>query len=415
MTTPPLRPWYVDRSRYELGLQHCLAARHYEYNHLGTGIRAGRRSLPLLTGTGAHEPIADILQVVKAGGVPSDADIRTLIDGAQDRFMGAAEAGFSVREGPPMNPIDHAFTVKEQCALIEGMTWGWARTVLPVILEHFTIMAVEEEYLLELDPDYRGFQLVLQTTPDFVARDRRTGELGVHDPKTAAKIDDRWRAGWVMSAQMMVQTRAAELAYEEPCTHYWIHGLLKERRGKFTSKGRETGERQYSHLLYASIEPHNPPVNKGTKWKTSGYWIDKRPIWETTFSQNEAGMRPVEWWVKNGLTNEELGEMFVLAGPYQRQGHMIDQLLKEMVTHERWWIDTYLDHGPAPEWSGRIVRSWQCQYGPGFEPCSFIPLCQQQAGYEDPLRMPSAKFVRREPHHDAEKVLQQQQTQGEGK
>lgn len=396
-----MKQWFVDRSRYGLGLGHCLTHRYYRYHLDGVGIEQKKRSLPLVTGEMVHKAIEALLTWKDHSPVA----IRATIANIQGQYRAQLEGvGFTQDSVAP----DLAFTISEQCALIEALVWGWVKVCLPVVQAEYEIVAVEREFPVKLG-EHRGHEIILQVRPDFVARAKTgefKGQLGTVDLKTAKKIDQRYVDSWAMSPQMMIQTVGPEAHLGEPLTHYSIHGFVKGGRGEFKSRDRSVGERQYSSLIYAQLEPPNPPLVKQTQWRTDGYWINKKPLWQERFSQNaDSQVSSIEWWVNNGLPQQDLAETFAIIGPYPRQGFMIESMLAEMLEHEKWWIDTTLDY-PNPHLTGRLPRSWACDYGPGGEPCAMKRLCRRELGWEEPLS--TGAYTARTPHHEQERLAIEQ-------
>ena len=195
---------------------------------------------------------------------------------------------------------------------------------------------------------------------------------------------------------MATGSLAAERRLGEPVSHYYLLGLQVGGRERFSRNGQTTPqERQYSHLCYARVHPPNPPFESETKLEFKGYWYDKQPLWEADFPDKPAGITKVEWVVKQ-MPKRILDEIFVYAGPYERQETLISNLKQEIQGNELSWINKLHDlyeRGNTEEALNQLFpRSYNCFYGR--HRCGFYGPCREGKGWED--------FKVRIPHHDPE-------------
>jgi hypothetical protein len=410
--------WYTDRSRFLDGFK-CPRYRYLRYHSItGYGLDAKQVSVPLTTGSYTHGPLAAILDACKKG-IPSTAEIREIIRAGLIAYRDdLKDRGFLDVES---NDIQRTMT--EQATLIEGMLWGYVRAVLPTLLKEFEIVAIEKEYLLTLA---KG--IVFQGRPDFVARRRSDGVLGIHDFKTASSLGDDYIASFNHSVQMSLGTAAVEAQEGEKVTHFYIHGLLKGSRRPFQKDGvKAPYESQHSPFCYAKFTPAMPPLKKDPSWALTGYWADKQSLWslpQDFWANKPTEMSNVEFWVTQVLPLAEVQEQYKLLGPYERPDHLIKQSLREIEYEERSWIDRLFElhtdpqgrglqstqePGPSPRKFGDpsfqadlqrlFPRSWECWnfYG---GPCPMKHICFEQPSWQEPLV--SGRYQSRLPQHEQE-------------
>lgn len=391
----------TDRSRYALGLSKCLMARYLKYHSFGGyGIEKVGTSVPLATGLHVHLALELILRAHKDHPVTEDEARECVATAISEYKKSVVSRGFSA-EG---DNHDQAWLIQEQAALIEGLVWAWYFTMYPLVQERFEIVAVEEE----IEIAYGADNILFMSRPDFVARDKKTGELGIHDFKTSAVIDDNWVQSWKDSVQMAVGTLAAERKYGEKVTHYYIHGLLKGlRKSEYNreKKAYEGPRRQASSLVYAYHREANLPLVK-EDW--SAAWIRTKDYVKTPTWDFPGG---TEGWVRSQPASE-LYKHCVLAGPYLRQDYLIQQYLRAIPEHEGFWksineefkLDKEAFQAAWPkttfqeELDRAIPRSYSCNdfYG---SRCEFYDLCFKNPGWQDPYIL---GYKDRKPHHTQE-------------
>jgi len=394
--------WPTSRTRYEKGTADCQMARFLGYHYEGVGIRRKGLALPLATGTYLHQALALFLK----GMAPKEAVAKATAAYRAE----VAERGFADQH-------DVLFTVSEQCCLIEGLFWGWVLQIYPKIAERFEILDVEREEQVVLGCTCGGPAgdhaqhtrackgVVLIAKPDFVARDRESHDLTVHDFKTSASFSEATFDQYRASLQFACGILGVEARTGERVQGFYVHAMLKGGRGVFSRGDRlSPQERQYSLLCYAKIAAPNPPVMPKTSWDLKGYWVDKDPVWEAEFSEKPPEMGNSEYWVR-ALGEVELAKHFMLAGPFNRPDAVIDTCVAGLVGEEHQWIDRLwrLAQNKEPWDSAGFQRalayeappSWNCySYGSA---CQFVDICHRRVGWKDPLG--SGKYVKREPLH----------------
>ncbi len=429
---------YTDRSRQELGLQVCERARYWRYHSVnGYGIDHVKEKIHLLTGIAVHEILAFILTVVKTFSptqaeslVPSLQDVRSVSRGHIRNYVqevirryeqDVRANGFYGIE----DELTQELMLKEQLYTIAGLVWGWVKVMLPVVLRDFEIVEVEREEGLVLGctcgkgkadwTEHKAeacFGVLQQSRPDIVLRHRASGALGIHDFKTAKRYDPRSVDRYRDSPQMAVGTAGVERRLGQPITHYYVHFLVKgEARGGYVKATKDfSGPMQLQNsFCYVDYTPPQPPMVK-EQIGTVGTWYTKTPVWLIDFAATgkPEGISNVEWLVER-LPLPELAKLFVLQGPYERQGFMITSYLRQVEHDEQRWsaklwavyegqkagrpIEECLDEN--------IPASWDCYaYN---ERCVYYRICTKDEVFAaEP--MASGFFRLRVPHHEAEKL-----------
>jgi hypothetical protein len=269
-------------------------------------------------------------------------------------------------------------------------------------MEEFEIVAVEQEEDLPIAPG-----ILQMSRPDFVARRKVDGALGIHDFKTSAyPVTEDTVEEYRTSVQMAVGTLGVERRLKEPVTHYYIHSLQKGGRKPFTRKERKTEPRQYSIYCYGKVTPANPPLEPVSVPELGGYWIDKTPVWEMSFPEKAENIENIEHWV-NILPEADVLEQYAIIGPYDRPDALISNYLAGVAGEESWWQKQLSFDWPWEEWGTQEFQtalfqafppSWKCsQFG---QPCQFIPICYRHPGWKEPLI--GGRYTLRRPHHQQE-------------
>jgi hypothetical protein len=413
----------LDRSRWKRGHE-CPRARWLEYDLGGTGIRPKAQSLPLATGSAIHAPLAEILQTVITGDLEPDRKlVRQIISKHVEQYRAACLAsGFSDEPGVE-GATETRYIIDEQATLIEGLVWCFWAEMLPWLRTEFEILAAEKEclYVLGCDcglgdgvgepsdhaaklPSIAGVLanpgcsgIVVMLRPDFIARRKSDGSLGVWDFKSSSGSLDV--SEYEHSVQMALGCLAAEKMFGESCSHYYLLGLKKGRRSRPWKQ--ETGiKKQESVLCYGYYRSASPPV-QAEKWEFEyqrGKDWSKVPIWESSLSGDGTS---AETWALDVLPKEKRSEQLEILGPCQRPEHLLGDFLQQLVYEEQTWAANLA----ATEADGALARfpqSWNChQWG---RSCEFLPICRKYPGLESPeAALTSEQFERREPNHPYEK------------
>lgn len=397
--------WLIDRSRLEAE-DHCQIKRYYQYHagpH-GYGYTGSGSSMPLSTGLAVHAALEPIMKAVSEGSDVTPELQQLSVSVACERMA----RSITVTDGVSFEEGQRA--VKEQQALVAGLVFGWVKTALPTLLHTFDVIHVEQEEAINVTD-----QIIQMSRPDFVCRNKITGELSIHDFKTTAFAGDSFINEWIDSVQMMVGSLGVWKRLGEEVKSYYIHGLVKGmRKASYNETARDYSGpvQQQSPLCYGYYRPGTPPfVNEdwqpnfqykdsqgNVKRLSRGY--EKRPVWETFTAWD---------WV-NRLPQATLNDLFVQAGPYPISQFKLAQFLRGLKTRETDFIAKLAAANAAEAkygWKSEafqealdsiFTRTYDCYpYG---RRCGSYALCFRQQGWEDPIE--SGLYVHRRPHHALE-------------
>lgn len=427
---------FTDRSRQE-SENRCARERYLKYDSVdGYGIVGKAVHVPMMTGLQLHAPLEKVWKMILLGNgslsfpltEPSRKMIRTFVKEAIDTYIAEVKAGGFTAS---IENADYITTLREQCALVEGLTWGWVRHMLPWVMKEHQILSAEQEesYVLGCDcgsGDGKGeledhlavgcSGIVQQSRPDFVMRRLSDGQVGIHDFKSSATLYANDIERYRNSIQMGVGTVGVERRLQEPVTHYYIHFLLKGSWSRQYS-GRSEGSNDYkgpkqqqSPFCYVDYQPANPPISKElVQWV--GPWYKRLPVWSIDTWQDKPPQYQVGEWLAELMPEDLLAKQFVLVGPYDRQTHLIKGHLTQVLHRERRWTQKLWDVHDAVEGGASleealdvsIPQTWACQqFG---EQCIFYKICTHEGiSLRDPLA--SGMYKHRTPHHTPELEFQ---------
>lgn len=442
--------WLTDRSRYETGTGRCAEQRYLRYHAgpSGYGWATSSESVPLTTGTGFHDGLGGLANILKAHDrLPTETDVRQLIADARGRYeTKLSDKGF--RGGMFTSPVIDE-TIKEQSTLIHGLVWAVALRFIPWLHTTYKVLEVEQERLHFLhcdcgagplpqaDHDARGCAgRALMIRTDILAQHRQGGHLAYFEGKTTGWESEAWAEQWETKPQLGLGTLDLEQRYQAEVSEIFIIGANKGSRKK-DKTGPEEGplygmKRQQSPLCYGYCRPGNPPLAKDD-WLPAYEWINeagetkrvskahkKRGVWELDKSdwglwqayQADGTITPEEFWARQ-LPQSVLDKIVFVLGPMNRQDAQLASLRRAMDGEEERWQQTLwtlyeLQQQPGMDWASEafqtakdrlISRSWNCRpFGKEHE-CEFIPLCFKHTGWQAPASM---GFVPRRPHHQPE-------------
>lgn len=407
----------TDRSRHERGLKGCPRARWLEYEYLGRGLRPRAQRIALATGHEVHEVLEAVLRACDGGEPPSQNQARAAIVREVDLYQQHAKArGFY---GVELSE-QALYVVVEQACLIEGLAWCFYRAALPWLLAEFEILAIEQTVHVILgcdcglagvgEPRIEEGQLthegrecggtILPIRPDIVARRRSDGSVVSIDFKTSAYPPQNIDTEHVL--QMGLSTLGASRLTGEPCSQYYLLGLLKGQR---KASGSSTLKTQQSALCYLYHRPADPPMISEASYvagytRARGY--GKVPVWECFPDWRDSGISPVEHWVLDVMSAEEVGDNVAISPPQSVDDRLTPQMLQEIHSEALTWEDIRAAMAADPEGIDSYVRrSWDCH--PWGEDCEFLRVCKMQEGWAHPEE--SGFYEEREPHHLLETEL----------
>jgi hypothetical protein len=403
MTTTTI---FCDNSRRSCA-EHCLRKRYWQYEYLGKGvepIRKGKSEFPLLTGTGVHEIIEQVL-------------VGTEIDEAVTRAI------YQYREDvrPSCDPQDERMTylVGEQWALTEAIGRAWHATKYESFIQTYEVLDIEREESVELAPG-----LVWMSRPDLLVRRRSDGALFIVNLKTTKKADERWVSQWPLDMQTLSEVVAVEGRLNSMKTPeesdiklsgVIILGLLKGEQLQYPPS---SGNWYHNSPLIWAWHNESGKVHPRGEWSARYEWADdegnhrlgkgwvKREIW-LHYPEGVKG------WVRHLLETDPalLEEQVVQLPPILRSDQQI-QSWKSTVVYQEQQIrrnrvaiecvstteplmseikQTYLDETfPMSTGSGNCV--WPSR-------CNMYPVCHENMSPDD-----DTLYQIRVPNHPQENV-----------
>lgn len=403
-------PRLFDRSRYSEGLSRCQMARYLRYELQGRGITRRSNSIPLSTGNCTHSALAGVLEACRTNAVLSDgvtplqtalvapeppwALIRPVLRPAVETAVAAYRAEVAASGFLDTAPEEAEYLSQEQSCLAAGLTWGFVRSQLPLLLREFEILEIEREDLLQVG-EHRGAvitPIVYMLRPDFLVRRRLNKRLYTFDFKTAYSLEESWQAEWENNLQMATQGLGAEARLGEPIVGYYMLGLLKGSRRSYMIDNGDGGKtkgprRQSSVWCYGWLNPGNPPIQE--------------PAWEHEYTRKKGFSKAAIWQDYAGgveqlafdLPEHILHAQYLMLGPFERNEVTVERWLKEAPAEEGRWIDRLAAIKRGEPVESHIASSWACQGMDG--PCAYVPVC---------YGFPSAELLYepRTPHHEEE-------------
>lgn len=446
----PDRPhlWHTDRSAIYTSCGRCPRQRwlNRHFGPTGYGIVRKAESLPLATGTYTHKATEHLQKyLLLHDDLPPAAVVREAIQIASDAYIQKIEArGYRGLLGGE----DVEEVIQEQICLIAGMIWNLADAILPWLHTEFRVIAVEEEntYVLgctcglpptveEAAHAAKGCTgIALQLRQDCLAQRRAGGNLAYFETKTTGSQADQWSAQWETKPQFGLGTLGTLERIGKEVTELYVLGLYKGFRQKAKDGSGKTS--QASPFCWGYCRPGNPPLATDD-WLGSYEWIDevtgqtrraskahqKRGLWELETSDWEpwqqaqaSGFTPMEFWTR-ALPKSVREKQIFLVGPMNRQDWQIPKLRRQILASEQEWqakvwavyekqtaLDlAFNDPKLQEKLDQEVPCSWDCRrFGERHE-CEFVPICHEQAGWEDPLG--TGKFVPRRPHHKPELAI----------
>lgn len=423
----------------------------YHGGPTGYGLTTKRESMPLATGTTAHDGLEGLASILKKHDrLPNEDEVRAIIAGARQRYEDRlTEKGF--RGGMFTSEIITE-TIKEQSALVHGLIWTVALRFIPWLHQSYKVLEVEQERLHFLsctcgagplpqaDHDARGCTgRALMIRTDILAQHRTGGHLAYFEGKTTGWESDAWAEQWETKPQLGLGTLDLDKKYGAEVSELYIVGLNKGSRKKDQTQAAKADQgplagmkRQQSALCYGYCRPGNPPLAKDD-WVPAYEWIDsagetkrkskahnRRGVWELESSdwalwqayRADGAIVPEEFWVRQ-LPMSVLDKVVFVLGPMNRQDAQLKSLVRGMNAEEgRWqeilWRLYEFQSQTGKNWATTefqeqlddlIPRSWNCRpFGKEHE-CEMVDLCFKKAGWQDPIAM---GYVPRRPHHAPE-------------
>jgi len=428
----------------------------------GMGFSRKAQSLPLTTGIYTHLAIAEVCQWMldarlKTGMQPErapDEVIRWAVRLAVEEYerVIAASGLLQITEEDADAAAGLARTIKEQVCLIEGLVWAWSLYRLPVILQEYLIVAVEEEEewvddcSCGLGTGIGGFRdhaarqcggVGVESRPDLLLERRIDHAWCYTELKTASVAWKSWQEQFERNLQLLVGVLGAERRHGVEITHCRIEGLVKGQWKRDYPYEESQPKTQQSPLCYAYHERPNPPMSFGD-WLPAYEYVDREGIkhrvpkgrdsrygkvglWEVdddSFPGKPSWMSPSEWIVRYWAENypHHLARSMAQVGPIPKKRDQLEMALRSLICveklwQERLWAIYQFQVEQKKGWGDPdfhkfvetvVPRSFRCLPYDG-HPCPNIPICfQEQEGWRDPVG--SGLYKYRTPHHSAERL-----------
>jgi hypothetical protein len=415
----------TDRSRHERGLRGCQRARWYEYEYLGTGLRPKAQRIALATGTEVHEAVEAVLRECHDGVVPDPNHARAAIARRVIQYeQKAREKGFYGIELTEQA----AYLVSEQACLVEGLAWAFYRAVLPWLLTEFTILAIEQSVhvIVGCDCGLSGVGepviadgklthegracggTVIPLRPDVVARRHSDESVVTIDLKTSAYEPQNIDTEHVL--QMSLSALAASRITGEPCSQYYLIGLHKGQRKAPVGGGMKTQQSPLCYLYHCPADPPYAPDRYSADY-TRARGFGRVPVWECFPEWKDTGISPVEHWVMEIMSPEEVGKTLSISQPQFVDERLAPEMLVELHAEAVAWDDIRAAVAADPGGIDTYIRrSWDCHpYG---EDCEFLRICKKKGDWGAPEN--DGFYEEREPHHLLELELHKSQQGQQG-
>jgi hypothetical protein len=372
----------LDRSRI-VARQECAMLRYINYHWGGKGIIPKGGNIHLRNGIAIHRGIETIWKTDNINAACQVAALEFWKD-------------FTLT-GTPLNSEETKEKVrvlKEQWALVEGLLRGWHKVRYPLLREDYEVVAIEEEFEVELAP---GIRLMLRF--DVVLRRKADGLLVVLDYKTLSYLSDDWQKQHEVSLQTLLYTWAASKHFGESSVGIQYEGLTKGLRRMETAKSSpfEGKKVQLSPLVY-------------------GYHMPGAGLWQSEWPKGAKGWTKVyipdhhksEEWVDLLEQEGKLSDLFpvipVVMPTYADQEAAVASVVYEEEQFAR-RLTVLEDSQKFGQSRGEAERRLfeqnrgRCyKYGIG-NACPMLDYCYNATTRQDPL---DNGFEARTPHHDGE-------------
>src|SRR3990167_741845 len=261
---------------------------------------------------------------------------------------------------------------------------GWATQfslyVWPWLMDHYTIVDYEKEFVLCRDP------LFVLVKPDLILRSKKTGKLVYIEYKSTGDVGPGWCASWPHAIQLHLGLTAIEEYLKEKVEFGQVIGF---------NKGYNRDGRMVHPYVWAYRSPD------GDEWQN-----EYRAGWNhATVWEYPGGMAEwVRYLGKGGL--DERGSTtsnknLAWSAPVYADKRMVDDLVIRRIIREdqiAQWRGLSQD-----DWDTRITmfeqRFNQCKPSRG-PACPYLSCCFNAAIQSDPLI--NGEYKKRVPHHDIE-------------
>lgn len=360
----------VSRSAME-DRQLCEQRRYWGYHWRGTGLAPVPTPRALQLGTDLHElmPVvwASVRRLTEDGAEPFTVEHR---DETLGTLLETVEALWP--EGG---------TDEQRLAFALAYAWTYQR--LPLVLEEWRVLSVEEQTQVPLGPG-----LVQPIRMDVVLEHRDLGGIGTIDFKTVGAYSQDWAAKFERDLQTITYCEALT-HLGRPVLGIQFEGLVK---GKYEAPktGPMAGTPLYGSVL---VSPYLEGDNYVTRYKAG----------KTVRGSLRTFGAIASWMHQIALHDPAVLEGQLLTVPLHMPSEHTRQLvLGPLVRAEQAFaekLEGYWDHPDPTEAPSPFERvPGTCLKFGREHPCPFMAMCWDQTVAEDPLA--SGLYAIRQDHHD---------------
>jgi hypothetical protein len=373
----------------------------------GTGYRPKAGSIPLLSGDAFHQGLAMLLghyggtnpiQVIDDFKLdPVDFVVYNVLEKYKKEVL---EAG--VRS---LDDAEVRFTIEEQQTMLEGMLRGWVEYRLPMILDEYDVVEVEQQWLWQLGP---GIWVPLRQDANLRRKD--DGMLYILDAKGIPYGDsDDWQLKHETSDQTVLYITALEERTGEPVGGIFYEGLVRGQWKKETAKhspyhGRKIQMSAYCYG-YGNFDGAEPLVQ-------SAY--TNRKGWEKFRVKDKMS---VPEWLEILRKEEVLPELFITMTPVNPPPEFRQRIRRQRYLNEARYLDDLEKFNQLREEKGLDHPDTQIhldlfaeqnldrcnKFGKDYR-CPFKGFCDAPNGGID-LIAGDESFEVRQPHHDLSDLI----------
>jgi hypothetical protein len=397
---------YISRSE-GVTRQNCRRRRLIENDLDGHGYRLKAGSVPLLGGQGFHSGHALLLGHY-SGYKPLDFTpfpdpIAYVLDKVLAEYKSEVlEAGVRSLSDPEV-----AFTIEEQQTMLEGVMRGWVEYRLPRILEDYSVMEIEQQWLWKL-----GDGIYLPMRQDAILRRKFDGLLYIMDYKGIPYGDtDSWQLKHESSDQTVLYITALEERTGEPVGGIFYEGLVRGQWKKETAKfspfsGQKIQMSPYCYG-YGNFDGEYPSAENN--------WANVQGAYTNRKGWGKFRVRDrftVPEWLEVLKRDAVLPELFISMEPVnptpefrqriRRQRYMNEvRYLTDLEKFNQLREEKGLDHPDTQIHLDLFAEqnNEECPRYGGEYKCPNLPFCTSPGGGLD-LFATDEQFVPREPHHD---------------
>ena len=316
-----LEPLYSSQSATSCYME-CPRRYLFQYRLYGTGIVPSFSSVPLLAGGCLHKAVENIA-IQYLNRVSGEVDLEQAVAIAQESYRSEISKRPLTNplainfKGPLQNGIDadeEQFVIQEQMALVEAMVRLWYLKEWPKIIEHYDILAVEQEITFQLGP------VIYQSKPDLILLHKKNGDVTNYSLKSIKQGGDRLEKSYKVQLQAITEPYATSIWLRELAEG--IGGAKESLDGtnlpavSFLSKGLGTINRtleKYSNLPTRSSSTRFCYLIKGDRKETqkgNGIYRTDNPFIYGLRKITPSGIQYAwTWWTKNPENKSGYGRL----------------------------------------------------------------------------------------------------------